>query len=184
MCQGVVPTCQQTSCSPSQKPSGNFSVCQRERRGEGSVWAGSRDAQAGDRQSPCPQPSTGTGDVPTEGGDGWMSFKGHTDRRSCFDGFHCSLKHLLRQPEVGGAAVHDTLVIVVLQTARGRMTQGVSQPCSPPCQQLTALAPPAQLLRLSPSPSFYRDGLKAHAHLSFTLGQAAWCPQPPSPTRH
>lgn len=34
MCQGVVPTCQQTSCSPSQKPSGNFSVCQRERGGE------------------------------------------------------------------------------------------------------------------------------------------------------
>lgn len=34
MCQGVVPTCQQTSCSPSQKPSGNFSVCPRERGGE------------------------------------------------------------------------------------------------------------------------------------------------------
>lgn len=34
MCQGVVPTCQQTSCSPSQKPSGNFSVCRRGRGGE------------------------------------------------------------------------------------------------------------------------------------------------------
>lgn len=34
MCQGVVPTCQQTSCSPSQKPSGNFSVCQRGRGGK------------------------------------------------------------------------------------------------------------------------------------------------------
>lgn len=34
MCQGVVPTCQQTSCSPSQKPSGNFSVCQKGRGGE------------------------------------------------------------------------------------------------------------------------------------------------------
>lgn len=34
MCQGVVPTCQQTSCSPSQKPSGNFSVYQRERESE------------------------------------------------------------------------------------------------------------------------------------------------------
>lgn len=34
MCQGVVPTCQQTSCSPSQKPSGNFSVYQKERGGE------------------------------------------------------------------------------------------------------------------------------------------------------
>lgn len=34
MLQGVVPACQQTSCSPSQKPSGNFSVCGPD-RGEG-----------------------------------------------------------------------------------------------------------------------------------------------------
>lgn len=40
MCQGVVPTCQQTSCSPSQKPSGNFSVC----RGKGGEQSRARQA--------------------------------------------------------------------------------------------------------------------------------------------
>lgn len=40
-----------------------------------------------------------------------------TDRGGGFDGLHCSLEHLLRQPEVGGATVHDALIVVVLQAS-------------------------------------------------------------------
>lgn len=114
MCQGVVPTCQQTSCSPSQKPSGNFSVYQREGKVSGAKLGREQRCQAGEGQPHCPQPPLALGC-----GEGM----GSTDRRRCFDGFHRSLKHLLRQPEVGGAAVHNALVIVVLGGRRGGVTQ-------------------------------------------------------------
>lgn len=109
MCQGVVPTCQQTSCSPSQKPSGNFSVCRRERggeRGHAGQTAEMLRPVMGSRAARRPTRALGM----CPGGIGM----GFTDRRSCFDGFHRSLKHLLWQPEVGGPTVHDTLVVVVL----------------------------------------------------------------------
>lgn len=41
-----------------------------------------------------------------------------TDRGGCLDGFDCSFKHFLGQTKVGGATVHDALVIVVLRERR------------------------------------------------------------------
>lgn len=37
-----------------------------------------------------------------------------TDRRGSFDRLHRSLEHLLGQPEIGGATVHNALIVVVL----------------------------------------------------------------------
>lgn len=42
-----------------------------------------------------------------------------TDRGGCLDGFDSSFKHLLGQAKVGGATVHDALVVVVLGQGRG-----------------------------------------------------------------
>lgn len=39
-----------------------------------------------------------------------------TDRGGCLDGLDCSFKYFLGQAQVGGATVHDALVIVVLRT--------------------------------------------------------------------
>lgn len=109
MCQGVVPTCQQTSCSPSQKPSGNFSVCRREGGGErGHAGQAAEMLRLVTGSHAARSPTLALGTCPRWAGMGF------TDRRSRFDGFHRSLEHLLWQPEVGGSAVHDTLVIVVL----------------------------------------------------------------------
>lgn len=40
-----------------------------------------------------------------------------TDRRGCFNSLDCSLEDLSRQSKVGGATVHNALVIVVLSNA-------------------------------------------------------------------
>lgn len=38
-----------------------------------------------------------------------------TDWGGCFNGFHCCLEHFTRETQVGCAAVHNTLVIIVLR---------------------------------------------------------------------
>lgn len=37
-----------------------------------------------------------------------------TDRRGSFDRLNGGLEHLFGQPEIGGATVHDALIVVVL----------------------------------------------------------------------
>lgn len=50
-----------------------------------------------------------------------------TDRGGCLDGLDCSFKHFLRQTKVGGAAVHDALVIVVLGRRRAKGQKSFSE---------------------------------------------------------
>ncbi|TNN34594.1 hypothetical protein EYF80_055246 [Liparis tanakae] len=79
MCQGVVPACQQTSCSPSQNPEGNCSgPCE-----------GSKAAREYEN----------TGFI-VDNKSRWLgATKGRTDRRGGFDGFDRSLEDFARQAQ-------------------------------------------------------------------------------------
>ena len=106
MCQGVVPTCQHTSCSPSQNPEGNCSVWNTEAGRRIHLKIPNNDQLLNIEKS-------------VKG----LYVTVRTDRRGSFNSLDCSLEDFSRQPKVGGATVYNTLIIVVLsKTKKSQVT--------------------------------------------------------------